>query len=389
MNGYTRTGLESTYKSGGTKENPYMEVLKAIPISARIQGSFTELNNALPGKANGIVEMPQQLNVYFAGELAPKVGSYIQVTYSDQSGAFGLDNSDIRFATHTKLASQDLLFGLTLNNDPTYQDVWNSTPGWGFPYVASGTAPTPMSSTVMEGHLAGRVTGLGAYALFDNLVFGEISVYKSTPQAGVYPADSTSTSTIKGVTPYWRFALQHAWGSQYIEIGTYGLYSEQYLTGISGLTDKATDIAFDAQYEDRLGEGSLIAHTDYIHETRTLDATFASNGSSSSSGNLNSFRVDCTYNFPCPIGLTVGFFSITGSSDAILYPSASVAGSENGSPNSSGVTTQFSYVPYANIELALQYVMYTKFNGGTTGYDGFGRNASDNDVLYFNTMITL
>ena len=267
--------------------------------------------------------------------------------------------------------------------------MWNSTPGWGFPYVNPGTAPTPMSSTMLEGPLAGRVTGLGAYALFNNLIFAEITGYRSTPQAGVYPADSTSASTIKGVTPYWRIALQHAWGGQYIEVGTYGLYTEAYLTGITGLTDKATDVAFDAQYENRIGEASLIAHANFIHETRTLDAIFASSGAFSPSGNLNSFKLDCTYNFPIPIGITVGFFSITGSSDALLYPSASVSGSQNNSPNSSGVRTQVSYAPWENIQLALQYTIYTQFNGGTNGYDGFGRNSADNNALYFNTIITL
>ena len=32
--------------------------------------------------------------------------------------------------------------------------------------------------------------------------------------------------------------------------------------------------------------------------------------------------------------------------------------------------------------LAIQYIVYTKFNGASSNYDGTGRNASDNNTLY-------
>jgi hypothetical protein len=32
--------------------------------------------------------------------------------------------------------------------------------------------------------------------------------------------------------------------------------------------------------------------------------------------------------------------------------------------------------------VGVQYVAYTLFNGGTRNYDGFGRNASDNNSLF-------
>jgi hypothetical protein len=37
------------------------------------------------------------------------------------------------------------------------------------------------------------------------------------------------------------------------------------------------------------------------------------------------------------------------------------------------------YLPVENVKLALRRTAYRKFNGGTTDYDGFGRNASDNN----------
>jgi len=34
------------------------------------------------------------------------------------------------------------------------------------------------------------------------------------------------------------------------------------------------------------------------------------------------------------------------------------------------------------VKLSLQYTAYSKFNGGSSNYDGFGRNASDNNTAY-------
>jgi hypothetical protein len=36
----------------------------------------------------------------------------------------------------------------------------------------------------------------------------------------------------------------------------------------------------------------------------------------------------------------------------------------------------------ANLKLGIQYTIYTVYNGGGRNYDGFGRNASDNNTLF-------
>ena len=38
--------------------------------------------------------------------------------------------------------------------------------------------------------------------------------------------------------------------------------------------------------------------------------------------------------------------------------------------------------PWEKIKISLQYVIYNKFNGAQSNYDGSGRNASDNNTLY-------
>ena len=71
-----------------------------------------------------------------------------------------------------------------------------------------------------------------------------------------------------------------------------------------------------------------------------------------------------------------------------LYPAAApgTAGtvtSATGAPDTRGWIAELNYLPWLNTKFSFQYTKYTKFNGGSTNYDGVGRNASDNDTLYF------
>jgi hypothetical protein len=38
--------------------------------------------------------------------------------------------------------------------------------------------------------------------------------------------------------------------------------------------------------------------------------------------------------------------------------------------------------PWMNLRLGIQYTGYTRFDGGTSNYDGTGRSASDNNTLF-------
>jgi hypothetical protein len=67
----------------------------------------------------------------------------------------------------------------------------------------------------------------------------------------------------------------------------------------------------------------------------------------------------------------------------LLYPpTVPVTGNFNGDPRSAGYIANFSYWPWQNLQLAAQYTAYTRFNGGSTNYDGAGRNASANNTVY-------
>lgn len=87
------------------------------------------------------------------GQIYDKIGAFIQGTFDGGSNKFLLDMTDVRYASSATVAGKDLIYGFLINNSPTLQDVWNSTPAFGFPYAASSVAPTPAAGTIIDGAL--------------------------------------------------------------------------------------------------------------------------------------------------------------------------------------------------------------------------------------------
>jgi hypothetical protein len=381
LNGYNVTGnstIESQDKNGKTM----LKILTLSPISVMFQTSFTHLNTKQPGTQNDNIEFPQQLSLLYGGGIAPHLGMFIQMTYETQSGTIGLDNTDLRYANNTTLFGKGLVYGFTLNNNPTVQDVWNSTPAWGFPFAGPDVVPAPQEATMVEGALGQAVAGIGAYALFNNLVYGEFSLYRSAPLGVIGPPDSTASMIIKGVSPYWRLAFQKNWTKHYLEIGTFGISTQIYPEGVSGLKDGYLDIGFDLQYEYAMNIGNIVLHSSFINEQRSLDASFDAGDLANEKTSLNSFKVDGTVYFQKGIAATIGYFAVSGDPDDVLYTPGAISGNRTGEPNSNGFIAQLDFLPWYNTNFSLQYTYYNKFNGAKTDYDGFGRNATDNNAIY-------
>ncbi len=372
------------------------------PIAGMFQGSFTHTNRAQPSDTvdnvwssnftsagNNNVSLPQQLSAFYGGKIFWKIGGLVQGTYDGVAEQVFLDNTDVRFADSLDLAGKKLIYGLTVNNAPTVEDVWNSTPAWGFPYASSGVAPTPAAGTLIDGGLSQQVGGVGLYGFWNNWIYAQAGVYR-TALKGVteFLGAGTETDTVTdGAVPYWRLALQHQWGSHYFELGTYGLFANVFPGGSSsGPTDQFWDVALDAEYQYLKGKHVFTAETTWIHENQDWDASYTLGDASNSSDSLDTFRFNLNYYYLSQIGTfggTVGYFQTTGDSDSLLYSPDPVDGSRNGNPDSNGFLLQANYLPWERCKFALQYVIYDKFNGSSSNYDGFGRDASDNNTLYF------
>ena len=206
-----------------------------LPLAATIQTSLTHTAASQPGGAtphtgdnNNVVL--DQLSLYYGGKITSTIGAFAQGTYDGVAGQAALDNTDIRFADHTTLAGQPLVYGVSLNNSPTVQDLWNTTPVWGFPYASSPVAPTPAAAVLLDGSLAQQVLGVTAYGLWHDLLYAEAGAYRTLPAnvqraIGVHPEGEQQ---VDDFVPYWRVALQHQWPAHYVALGTFGLYAPAF-----------------------------------------------------------------------------------------------------------------------------------------------------------------
>jgi hypothetical protein len=383
LNGYTLTNIKTVsdkYTNLKKEVNTTLNLLGYAPISAMFQTGLTSLSKAIPGTQNNNVEFPQQLSLFYGGQITPKMGSFIQITLDNGSGTFGLDNTDIRYS-NTTTGKVPITYGFTLNNNPTVQDLWNTVPAWSFPYTSSGVAPGPGASAAIQ-NLGGSVAGLGFYAMINNAFYVEFAGYRTAQLGAALPPDASVEGALNGTAPYWRAAIQHQWTTSYLEVGTYGMSSKLFPVGVSGLTDNFRDFGIDAQYEYQFQKGQFTLHTNYLNENQILNSTFDGAGSENLNNHLNQFNLDGSVFLKPGVNFTLGYFNMKGSSDNGLYAPNEVDGSNAGVPDSSGFRTQFDVLPWENTKFSIQYFAYSKFNGASTNYDGFSRNASDNNMIY-------
>ena len=421
-NGYVLDNLQQVRAVSSTRQQ-LLSLSRTPTFSIMTQISYTSLkkrlpdgntsNPAAPGLTqNGTAGFPQQLSLFYAGKIAPHMGVFSQITYGNDSGTIGIDNTDVRFAKLIVLPGKHTLtYGLSLNNNPTVQDLWNSTPAWGFPYSASNATVSPLAGTQIDGALAQSVAGLTAYLYYDESLYIEFGGYRSAPQGQVNqltgqagPLDGSFSNVIEGISPYWRLAYEYDWGANSMEVGAYGAEFKEFPgagSALQGPDNSFQDVAEDFQYQ-YVGEHNIVTVAGtHIHEKMSLDASSLAGGTNRGD-DLNTSRIFASYYYQRKYGGQLGWFSTTGTTDSGLYPavayntttsgcdlanngplSCGVITSANGSPDTDGLIGQLDYLPWLNVKLVLQYTHYSKFNGATNNYDGLGRNASDNDTLYF------
>lgn len=373
------------YTLGGGKSN-------LPPFAVMLQPTFTHTAAGQPQGAaphfgpNDNLAV-QQASLFSGGRITDNVGAFIQATYDSAARRFGWDNTDIRFSQSGNIAGHSLLWGLSLNNNPTVQDVWNTTPAWRFPYVASELAPRPAASALVEGPLAQHTLGLGAYGFLDDSFYAELSAYRDLSKSAqtALGVDTTGESPVDGAAPYWRVAFERDFGKHSLEFGTFGLKADLVPLRMPGAgTDAVTDIGVDTQYQFIAGRQAVTLRASWIDESHDLAASRALGLADNSRDKLRSLRASASYTFGDTWSLTAGRFMLAGTPDAALY------GTPSGSPNSSGWVLEAAYLPFMhggpsfwpwfNARVGLQYTVYNKFDGATRG-------AGDNNTLFLYTWI--
>jgi hypothetical protein len=365
-----------------------------LPLAAMLQVSYTHTSSTSGEDAssfprNNSVAL-QEASLFYAGRIAEHLGAFAQWTYDGIAHHSSIDNVDLRLANRSKLGDMDAAYGITVNNNPTVSDIYNTAPAWGFPFASSSVAVAPNAATLIDGGLEQQVVGAGAYAMLGGTLYAEVAAYRTADGAfSLFRAgtDKSEDAILDGAAPYWRLALQRSWGEgvHSAMIGTYGIDAKKFPDSLdpTGPTDRFFDAAIDAQYQYLTDRHRFSAQATWIRERQSLDASFASGAASNPSNVLKTLRGKLTYYFDRQYGATVGYFRTTGTADDALYNTGDpVTGSANGSPDTSGYVLELDWLPRRDIRLAAQYTAYRKFNGASTDYDGSGRNARDNDTLF-------
>jgi hypothetical protein len=371
-----------------------------MPLALMIQGGFSHVDTAVPEplarrfSTNDNLSV-DQFSAFYGGRITEHSGAFVQVTYSGEDRHTSWDNLDVRYARPVDLGGTSAVVGISINNSPTVQDLWNSTPAWGFPFITSPLVPGPAAATLIEGGLAQLVLGATAYAMIEDHVFLEAGAYRGLSDRWLRNTGLSADDNphVNGAAPYWRLAYQGGKEPYYFSIGTFGIQAKLQPDTTVPDTDRYTDLGFDAtyQYADE-SPFAVTVNTSYIHENQKLTGSFNAGATGVASNHLNTLRLDASVTYRQTWSAGAGVFDITGGPDATLYGAAPLDGSNNGSPDTRGYILQLEYVPFGkkdswagpwvNIRVGLQYTGYLKFNGGTSNYDGDGRSARQNNSIF-------
>ena len=371
-------------------------------------------------------------SLFLGGKIADNVGAFAQIThdpYAVQSsdGSFHghtqADNIDLRYADHFIDAHRDLVVGVSVNNNPSLSDPWNTSAAW-MQYVP---VPSPTSSRFIDGaapypsYAAGsNIAGATVYGFWNRTWYAEVGAYGtsrgpfSVLHAGI---SSDAVTKLAGLNPYWRLAWNHEWGPHSLMIGTAGMtariYDNPLDTSDNSTLHHTRDLMFDTQYQYLLDPHSITAQFVYERSKHRypdaianqpvlfVDALGNALPNTNSQDTTNLLRAKLTYVFQARYGGSVSLFRLSGSTNTANQtsglspdtltvasdptaqaPSQRVGGSLNGNPATSGGTVEAFWMPWQYVRIGAQYSAYSRYNGAATNYDGFGRNARDNNSLF-------
>ncbi|HLI66099.1 MAG TPA: hypothetical protein VKU90_07015 [Caulobacteraceae bacterium] len=372
-----------------------------VPLSAMAVASYINTAKGQPTppatsfRDNDNVAL-DQVSLFLAGGWGQHFGGFVQATYDGVAKAFHWDNLDLRATTNATWNKVNMVLGLSLNNAPTVQDVFNTLPAWGYPYTTSSLAPAPGAAPLV-GSLAQTTLGLTAYAWINDEVYAEAGGYWSPSPSFLTHAgaDPTSPGAIQGAAPYARVAFNKNLGDRNFEVGAFWMQADIFpgLDRTTGFTDRYDDRGLDGSFQLFAAKHDVFTvNARYTNERQRLNASTALGLANSPDQTLQDARIDASYYWRDEVGLTVGAFDTWGSADPVLYSSNRTL-----RPDSAGLTFQIDATPFGrgraplgprfNVRVGAQYTDYLEFDGAARNYDGFGRNARDNNTFRVFTWV--
>ena len=343
-----------------------------VPLSGMLVGDFSHTSKAqdpppdhLKGNDNATLD---EASLFIAGRAGDHVGAFVQLTYDGVEHKFGLDNTDIRFATTTELAGKEAIFGVSLNNNPSVQDPFNTLPGWGYPFVGPAAGfGTGDAATLINDGLGGIVVGLNAYAVWDKQWYAELGSYKSmSPSTQDSLGLGRDQQKLEG-NAYWRLAWMNDMKASAWHLGVFGWTARLEPDRTApGPVDSYRDIGVDGSWQ-YLGTRE---HVFTVFGSVTSELLHS--GADDSRSRLTEERLNATYNYRQTWGASGCLFSTHGTD-----PEATTRGlvlQADWTPWGKEDASAPSPFQWANIKLGAQFWHYGTFGGTRDG-------ASDHDTF--------
>jgi hypothetical protein len=363
---------------------------RVVPLA--VMGVFTSSSISKPpdDTSKNVTPIFATGSLLIGGKVTDNIGAFVQVTYdpySDNgdgttSGHTSADNIDVRFANHIIADKNDWIYGVSLNNNPSVTDPWNTAAAW-MQYVP---VPSPSSSAFIDGAAPyhgyasdGNIAGVNAYLYWNRTVYAEIGTYRTANNALSFMAAGVSPKTqLSGSNnPYWRLALTHEWGPHNLMVGTSGmvahLYDDPTDTSDQATVGKYRNTGFDAQYQYILNPHTFTAQVAHMKQETTYSDAFNADPNTANPGMNDTTtvtRAKLAYTYQAKYGGSLSLFNQTGSTN------------NQGDPATRGFTYEAFFIPKQNVRLGVQYTTYSTYDGASTNYDGLGRNANDNNSMF-------
>ena len=374
---------------------------RTLPLSVMASGGLTSVskiaavNQSLVNNTSTGLDLPLKnkqtsldiASLFIAGKVTDNIGLFSQITHDRYSevddqglnnqGHTTGDNFDLRWADQWLLSGREFIYGVSLNNNPSVSDPWNTSWAW-MQYVPSSSGPganayldanTPYASSGLPGDL---YSGLSTYLFWNKSYYGEIGFYRSASRLLHFMnfGNDPNASILQGNSNrYWRFAYNHEWGSNNLMVGTSGMAAHPYdsANGVSSSDalsyQGVKNVGVDTQYQYLLDPHTFTVQAVVQKQNFTpsvWDATL--NGNTPSTTRVS--RVKFSYVHAARNGVSFANFNQNGG-----FASAT-----------QGNTLEVFHLPVQNIRIGLQMTFYSKLanidspsNANSPGFTFGGR----------------
>jgi hypothetical protein len=406
LNGYTMTTRAPLISDTDDHKRSTLFLTDLPGINVLLMNAYAHYDRPLPDSAvagakaqSDDLQFPEQLSLMYAGAISDHLGGWIQVTYAQPGGTFGIDNTELRYSDHT--ANNDWVWGVLANNSVSLQDVWSTVPAWIIPgfivpslYSMPGLGGASLRVPLYQLLGPGLVAGSGAYLWYKDSLYLELSEYHSAKSGSVIPElDSSNLNlgggTVDGFAPYWRAAYERDWGYNSIEVGTNGLYTKFVPSVYAGQTlspgnqNRYLDASVDWEYQHNGPTNIFTFLGYYTHETEENDRGLVPKYFSNSTDHLNELQITGEYYYNRHFGGLMSFVRTTGTPDIAINGG-------NGSPSNQYDVFELDYIPWLNVKLLLQYDLYSVVSNRQNPFyldDATHPKASNNNTWVVGTWL--